>query len=339
MKTNSAFASQLACARRSACRRPSMASSSRSPSSSTTSRVRADLDRRVALDLVDEVARHRLAEVAAADQQAALRGALGQEHRRLAGRVAAADDHDRVAAAQLRLGLRGGVVDAAALELARAAARRGGGTGRRWRSRPCGPSPPRRSESGIAWRPCSLLSPTAAAGTASRAPNLPRLDAGPLGQLAAGDARPGSRGSSRSAPTCRPGRRTPRPRRTGRRAPPRRRRAPPRDRRGRRRPRSRRRAPAARPATQAERRCRARRCSGCAGSRRRSRSRPASRPARRRGRCSSASASSSSSRSIHWCGMRLRARNSRRRRVSGEKREPISLMPAPSVDQDRAPRR
>ena len=36
---------------------------------------------------------------------------------------------------------------------------------------------------------------------------------------------------------------------------------------------------------------------------------------------------SSSSRSIHWWGMRLRARNSRSRRESGENREPISLIP------------
>ena len=45
---------------------------------------------------------------------------------------------------------------------------------------------------------------------------------------------------------------------------------------------------------------------------------------------SSASASSSSSRSIHTYGIRLRARNSRSRRESGEKREPITLMPVPT---------
>src|SRR5262245_60340054 len=44
--------------------------------------------------------------------------ALRQEHRRLPGRVSAADDDDLVADAQLRLDVRGGVVDAQALELA-----------------------------------------------------------------------------------------------------------------------------------------------------------------------------------------------------------------------------
>ena len=40
----------------------------------------------------------------------------GEEHRRLAGRVAAADDDDLFAAAQLRLHEGRGVVDARALE-------------------------------------------------------------------------------------------------------------------------------------------------------------------------------------------------------------------------------
>ena len=47
-------------------------------------------------------------------------------------------------------------------------------------------------------------------------------------------------------------------------------------------------------------------------------------------RCSSASASGSSSTSIQRCGSRLRAVNSRSRRVSGEKREPMIFRPAPS---------
>lgn len=45
---------------------------------------------------------------------------------------------------------------------------------------------------------------------------------------------------------------------------------------------------------------------------------------------SRASASPSSSRSIHLWGSQLRATNARRRRVSGEKREPTILSPAPS---------
>ena len=54
-------------------------------------------------------------------------GRLREEHRRLAGRVAAADDDHLFAAAQLRLDERRAVVDAGALELRqvrRAASRR-----------------------------------------------------------------------------------------------------------------------------------------------------------------------------------------------------------------------
>ena len=72
MKTNSA----LAAARERSPERVSATvtvSSSRSPSSSTTCEcVQTSIDV-VALDLIDEVARHRLAEIAAADQQPALR--------------------------------------------------------------------------------------------------------------------------------------------------------------------------------------------------------------------------------------------------------------------------
>ncbi len=45
---------------------------------------------------------------------------------------------------------------------------------------------------------------------------------------------------------------------------------------------------------------------------------------------SRASASLSSSRSMNRCGSRLRAANSRNRRVSGEYREPTILRPVPS---------
>ena len=60
------------------------------------------------------------------------------------------------------------------------------------------------------------------------------------------------------------------------------------------------------------------------------RSRPASPPGAMPSSRSSASASASSSRSIQRCGSRLRAANSRSRRVSGEYREPMIRMPAPS---------
>src|SRR2546428_10801814 len=48
-------------------------------------RVPQDLDRVVALDLVDEVARHRLREIAATDQKPATRRPLRQEDRSLTG--------------------------------------------------------------------------------------------------------------------------------------------------------------------------------------------------------------------------------------------------------------
>ena len=77
----------------------------------------------------------------------------------------------------------------------------------------------------------------------------------------------------------------------------------------------------------------ARRCRGCAARARRARSPPASRPALTPSWRSSASALGSSSRSIQVCGSRLRAANSRSRRVSGEYRDPTILMPATAADQ------
>ena len=57
-----------------------------------------DLHPGVGLDAVDEVLRHRLGQ-RPADDDADRRAALGEEHRRLTGRVAAADDDDRRAGA------------------------------------------------------------------------------------------------------------------------------------------------------------------------------------------------------------------------------------------------
>src|SRR5439155_4375253 len=65
--------------------------------------VRQDLDALLAVKLVDEVARHRLAQVAAADQEPAVGRMPGEEHRRLTRRVAAAGDEHRIAGAQPRL--------------------------------------------------------------------------------------------------------------------------------------------------------------------------------------------------------------------------------------------
>ena len=85
----------------------------------------------VAVELLDQVVRHRLAEVGAAVQEGDQGAAAGQPDRRLGGRVAAADDADPLAAAELRLGRAGGVEDADPL-----VARRGSSTGRRRYSAP-----------------------------------------------------------------------------------------------------------------------------------------------------------------------------------------------------------
>src|SRR3954447_7778946 len=60
-------------------------------------RVGADGDQVIALDLIDQVPRHRLAEVIATDQQPAGCRVSRKEHRGLPGGVAAADDHDGTA--------------------------------------------------------------------------------------------------------------------------------------------------------------------------------------------------------------------------------------------------
>ena len=78
--------------------------------------VRQQLDVGGALDAVDQVARHRRRQPRAADQHDHLGRVIGQEHRRLAGRVAAADDHHRLPAADAGLDRRGPVPDAPALE-------------------------------------------------------------------------------------------------------------------------------------------------------------------------------------------------------------------------------
>ena len=66
----------------------------------------------VAVELLDQVLGHRLAEVGAAVQEGDEGAAAGQPDRRLRGRVAAADDADPLAAAELPLGRAGGVEDA-----------------------------------------------------------------------------------------------------------------------------------------------------------------------------------------------------------------------------------
>ena len=77
-------------------------------------------DDAVALELVDEVVRHRLAEVGAAVEEGDERAAAGEPDGGLAGGVAAADDGDARAGAELGLGRPGGVEDRQSLELGQA---------------------------------------------------------------------------------------------------------------------------------------------------------------------------------------------------------------------------
>jgi hypothetical protein len=64
------------------------------------------------VDALDEVVGHRLGEPLAPHQDVDMGGVLGQVHRRLAGRVAAADDGDLLGLAEAGLDGGGGVVDA-----------------------------------------------------------------------------------------------------------------------------------------------------------------------------------------------------------------------------------
>ena len=74
----------------------------------------------VPLELVDEVVGHRLAEVGAAVEEGDERAAAGEPDGGLAGGVAAADDGDARAGAELGLGRTGGVEDRQSLELGEA---------------------------------------------------------------------------------------------------------------------------------------------------------------------------------------------------------------------------
>jgi hypothetical protein len=78
--------------------------------------VAPDRDAWRLLDAVGQVPRHVPPEVVVPDDEVDHRRLSGHEAGRLAGRVAAADDGDRVLLAQPGLELRGGVVHAAALE-------------------------------------------------------------------------------------------------------------------------------------------------------------------------------------------------------------------------------
>src|ERR1700677_1525820 len=79
--------------------------------------VQHDVNVREPRDLIDEVARHVLAQVVLADYERDAGGVRGKEDRRLTDRVAAPDDRDRVTVAHQRLSLRRRVVDTHLLEI------------------------------------------------------------------------------------------------------------------------------------------------------------------------------------------------------------------------------
>ena len=78
--------------------------------------VREELDARVGLDALDQVARHARGEVVAPDRDRDLAALLREVDRGLAGGVPAADDDDVGAGADARLEVGRGVVHARALE-------------------------------------------------------------------------------------------------------------------------------------------------------------------------------------------------------------------------------
>ena len=143
----------------------------------------------VALDAVDQVARHVSPEIAAADEQVAPRRVLGEEQRRLAGRVAAADDRDRIAGGRAAPRSASRRSRRSSPRTPRAARPAACGSARRWRSPPCGraarsPSSSRRRSG----RRAASSATSHGRGTLSRAPNFSAWIDGPLGQLGARDA-------------------------------------------------------------------------------------------------------------------------------------------------------
>ncbi len=102
----------LAASRKTAAVRPSV----RSPSRPDHLLADVQLDVRQGGDAVDQVARHGRLEPAPAHDQVQALDPGGEEHDRLAGRVAAADQRHLLALAELRLDRRGPVGDAGTLE-------------------------------------------------------------------------------------------------------------------------------------------------------------------------------------------------------------------------------
>ena len=180
-----------------------------------------------ARELLHEVGAHAGLDLAASHEQRDGRGELGQVDRGLAGRVAAADDRDPLAATGERLGDRGAVedadaderVDALDLELPVLDAGRDD-------QRLAGDLAPVVEVED----PVAILD-----AEAGRLPRVQELGAEPASPGRWRDVRgrrrrgpPGSPGSSRCATSSRPGRRAPRARRAACAGPPRRRTRPPR---------------------------------------------------------------------------------------------------------------
>ena len=141
-----------------------------------------------------------------------LRAARRQVHRRLAGRVAAADDDHVLAAAPLGVGGHGGVVDARAREpldvvgVELAPARTGGDHDRAGER----VLPVVEVDANEPLRATRRARPRGESSTAPRRNGGPA--ASPCASARCRRSRSGSQGSSRSACWCRPGRRAPTPR-------------------------------------------------------------------------------------------------------------------------------
>ena len=78
---------------------------------------KVDVDCRIRLDLIDEVARHARPQISTAHDEVDVTAATREEDGGLAGRIRAAHHNDGIALTRLRLDLRGGVIDPHALEI------------------------------------------------------------------------------------------------------------------------------------------------------------------------------------------------------------------------------
>ena len=152
--------------RRSACRASARARDGRRLRAPTISVSVRRTMAGIVLDAPDQVARHALGQAVGADQHVHALGRLRQEHRGLAGRVAAAHHDHLLAGAQLRLHEGGAVVNAGALEPRQVVERRlavlgagGDDDGARRHAAPPRQSRRRRvcGRTRAAWRLCAMI--------------------------------------------------------------------------------------------------------------------------------------------------------------------------------------